>query len=31
MATGVEGDGLRKDPARIKAFVEAVRRAEQGE
>lgn len=31
VATGVEGDGLRKDAARIKAFVESVRRAEQGE
>jgi phosphoribosylanthranilate isomerase len=28
VATGVEGDGYRKDPAKLKAFVEAVRRAE---
>jgi len=28
VATGVEGEGYRKDPARLKAFVEAVRRAE---
>lgn len=31
VATGVEGEGFRKDPARIKAFVEAVRRAEGAE
>jgi phosphoribosylanthranilate isomerase len=31
VATGVEGAGYRKDPARIKAFVEAVRRAESAE
>jgi phosphoribosylanthranilate isomerase len=29
VATGVEGDGYRKDPARIKAFIEAVRQAEE--
>ncbi len=28
VATGVEGEGHRKDPAKLKAFVEAVRRAE---
>lgn len=28
VATGVEGEGFRKDPAKLKAFVEAVRRAE---
>ncbi len=28
VATGVEGEGYRKDPARMRAFVEAVRRAE---
>ena len=28
VATGVEGEGYVKDAARIKAFVEAVRRAE---
>ena len=28
VATGVEGDGFRKDAARIKAFIEAVRAAE---
>ncbi len=28
VATGVESEGYRKDPARMKAFVEAVRRAE---
>lgn len=28
VATGVDGDGYRKDPARIEAFVAAVRRAE---
>lgn len=28
VATGVEGEGHRKDPARMRAFVEAVRRAE---
>ena len=27
-ATGVEGEGFRKDPAKMVAFVEAVRRAE---
>ena len=27
-ATGVEGEGFRKDPAKMAAFVEAVRRAE---
>ena len=30
VATGVEGSGYRKDPAKIKAFVDAVRRAEDG-
>ena len=30
VATGVEGDGYRKDPARIAAFIEAVRSAEEG-
>ena len=29
VATGVEGDDLRKDPGRMKAFVEAVRQAEE--
>lgn len=29
VATGVEGDGYRKDPARIAGFIEAVRKAEQ--
>lgn len=29
VASGVESDGNRKDPGRIKAFVEAVRRAEE--
>jgi phosphoribosylanthranilate isomerase len=29
VATGVEGEGYRKDPARIEAFVSAVRRAEE--
>jgi len=28
VATGVEGDDIRKDPARMRAFVEAVRRVE---
>jgi phosphoribosylanthranilate isomerase len=28
VATGVEAEGYRKDPDRIKAFIEAVRRAE---
>lgn len=28
VATGVEGEGRRKDPARLAAFVEAVRKAE---
>jgi phosphoribosylanthranilate isomerase len=28
VATGVEGEGHRKDPARIAAFIEAVRKAE---
>ena len=31
VATGVEGEGYRKDPARMKAFVEAVRRYEEAE
>lgn len=30
VATGVEGDGYRKDPARMQAFVEAVRSVEAG-
>jgi len=30
VATGVEGDAYRKDPAKIAAFIEAVRRAEAG-
>jgi phosphoribosylanthranilate isomerase len=29
VATGVEGEGFRKDPARIRAFVAAVRSAEK--
>jgi phosphoribosylanthranilate isomerase len=29
VATGVEGDGYRKDAARIKAFIQAVRAAEE--
>jgi len=29
VATGVEGEGHRKDPALMRAFVEAVRRAEE--
>ncbi len=29
VATGVEGDALRKDAAKLRAFTEAVRRAEQ--
>ncbi|MCA9510029.1 MAG: phosphoribosylanthranilate isomerase [Myxococcota bacterium] len=31
VATGVESDGRRKDPAKMRAFVEAVRRAEEAE
>jgi phosphoribosylanthranilate isomerase len=31
VATGVEGEGTRKDPARIAAFIEAVRKAESAE
>jgi phosphoribosylanthranilate isomerase len=31
VATGVEREGHRKDPARIAAFIEAVRRAVEGE
>jgi phosphoribosylanthranilate isomerase len=31
VATGVEGEGHRKDPKRMAAFVDAVRRAEVGE
>jgi phosphoribosylanthranilate isomerase len=31
VATGVEGDDRRKDVSLMKAFVEAVRRAEEGE
>jgi len=30
VATGVEGEGFRKDAAKIKAFIGAVRRAEEG-
>ncbi len=30
VATGVEGDSLRKDPTRIAAFIKAVRKAEAG-
>jgi phosphoribosylanthranilate isomerase len=30
VATGVEGEGHRKNPARMAAFVAAVRKAEQG-
>ena len=30
VATGVEGESARKDPAKITAFIEAVRRAEDG-
>ena len=30
VATGVEGGGHRKDPGKIAAFIEAVRRAEAG-
>jgi len=29
VATGVEGENCRKDPAKMKAFVEAVKRAEE--
>ena len=29
VATGVEGEGYRKDPARIQAFIAAVRKAEE--
>ena len=29
VATGVEGDGYRKDPAKMKAFVQAVRNVEE--
>lgn len=31
VATGVERDGQRKDPARIKAFIQAVRAAEDSQ
>jgi phosphoribosylanthranilate isomerase len=31
VATGVEGEGHRKDPEKVKRFVEAVRKAESGE
>jgi phosphoribosylanthranilate isomerase len=31
VATGVEGEAHSKDPAKMRAFVEAVRRAEDGE
>jgi len=31
VATGVEGEGHRKDPTRIAAFIEAVRQAESAE
>jgi phosphoribosylanthranilate isomerase len=30
VATGVEGEGGRKDPARMAAFIEAVRKVESG-
>ncbi|NRA00725.1 MAG: phosphoribosylanthranilate isomerase [Myxococcales bacterium] len=30
VATGVEGDSIRKDPTRIAAFIKAVRKAEAG-
>jgi phosphoribosylanthranilate isomerase len=30
VATGVEGDGHRKDAAKLAAFVQAVRKAEAG-
>ena len=30
VATGVEGSGYRKDPAKLAAFVQAVRKAEAG-
>jgi phosphoribosylanthranilate isomerase len=29
VATGVEGEGYRKDPSRIEAFISAVRKAEE--
>jgi phosphoribosylanthranilate isomerase len=29
VATGVEGEGYRKDRARIEAFISAVRKAEE--
>lgn len=29
VATGVEGEGVRKDPAKMRAFVEAVRKREE--
>jgi phosphoribosylanthranilate isomerase len=31
VATGVEGEGYRKDPARIEAFIQAVRAAQSAE
>jgi len=31
VATGVEGDSIRKDPTRIAAFIKAVRKAEAGD
>jgi phosphoribosylanthranilate isomerase len=31
VATGVEGDDYRKDPALMKAFIDAVHRAEEGD
>ena len=31
VATGVEGEGHRKDPDKIRAFIEAVRKAEESE
>jgi phosphoribosylanthranilate isomerase len=31
VATGVEGEGYRKDPERIQAFIRAVRAAEESD
>jgi phosphoribosylanthranilate isomerase len=31
VATGVEGEGIRKDPAAMQSFVDAVRKAEAAE
>ncbi len=31
VATGVEGEGHRKDPGKIRSFIEAVRKAEESE